>query len=290
MSGKIAASENITLRFQTSGRLAWVGVKEGDFVKKYQTIATLDKRELQKTLEKYLNTYMTSRWTYETTKDSSGDQSAMSLSVKRALEKSGFDLGSAVLDVELKNLALEYAALWTPIDGLVAKADSPLAGVNVTPTQAEFQIINPNSLYFSATADQNDVINLTASQAGVITLDAFPDSPIKSQIQSISFTPKEGETGTVYEIKMNLPPSFWLAQNLPRPESLRLGMTGDAEFIIKNYPSILAIPSKFLKSEGQTKYVWLANKNKQTVKTGLTIDNNIEIKDGLKEGDTIFEN
>ena len=32
-SGKIAANEDVILRFQTSGRLSWVGVKTGDYVK-----------------------------------------------------------------------------------------------------------------------------------------------------------------------------------------------------------------------------------------------------------------
>ncbi|PIV09530.1 hypothetical protein COS51_02315, partial [Candidatus Roizmanbacteria bacterium CG03_land_8_20_14_0_80_36_21] len=36
LSGEVAAEEDVILRFQTSGRLAWVGVKEGDYVKKYQ--------------------------------------------------------------------------------------------------------------------------------------------------------------------------------------------------------------------------------------------------------------
>lgn len=32
-SGSVDAQEKATLRFQTSGRLAWVGVTEGDVVK-----------------------------------------------------------------------------------------------------------------------------------------------------------------------------------------------------------------------------------------------------------------
>ena len=47
LSGEIDAEEKATLKFQTSGRLSWVGVKEGDYVKKYQSLASLDKRELQ---------------------------------------------------------------------------------------------------------------------------------------------------------------------------------------------------------------------------------------------------
>ena len=51
ISGSIEADEHATLRFQTSGRLVWVGVKEGDYVKRYQSIASLDKREMQKKLQ-----------------------------------------------------------------------------------------------------------------------------------------------------------------------------------------------------------------------------------------------
>ena len=51
LSGKVDADEHAVLRFQTSGMMSWVGVKEGDYVKKYQGLATLDQRELQKTLK-----------------------------------------------------------------------------------------------------------------------------------------------------------------------------------------------------------------------------------------------
>ena len=48
ISGTVEAEEKVTLRFQTSGRLNWVGVKEGDYVKKYQSVASLDQKEVKK--------------------------------------------------------------------------------------------------------------------------------------------------------------------------------------------------------------------------------------------------
>lgn len=57
ISGKIKAEEDIALHFQTSGKVSWIGVKEGDMVKKYQTIATLDTQEIKKNLDKKLNTF-----------------------------------------------------------------------------------------------------------------------------------------------------------------------------------------------------------------------------------------
>ena len=66
-SGSVDAQEKATLRFQTSGRLAWVGVTEGDVVKKYQSIASLDQRQLKKQLEKELITYDKQRLTFDNT-------------------------------------------------------------------------------------------------------------------------------------------------------------------------------------------------------------------------------
>jgi len=48
LAGSVSADEIASLRFQNSGKLAWVGVKEGDKVKKGQAIASLDKEQLRK--------------------------------------------------------------------------------------------------------------------------------------------------------------------------------------------------------------------------------------------------
>src|SRR3990167_6975077 len=113
LSGQIEAEEHVTLRFQSSGRLSWVGAKEGDYVKKFQTIASLDQREVQQNLKKYLNTYMDSRLDYDQeledanikyTGGLTGDARRAAL---RVLDQAQFDLNNSVIDVELKKLAID---------------------------------------------------------------------------------------------------------------------------------------------------------------------------------------
>ena len=180
---------------------------------------------------------------------------------------------------------MEYASLWSPIEGLLVTQNVPVAGTNVTPTQAEFQIVNPKTVYFSAAADQADIVKLAAGQNGEITLDAYPDQPVKSAISSIAFTPKSGETGTVYEVKMALP-----VDN--SQYRYRLGMTGDANFIIREIPNALAIPTKIIKSNSDgTKFVWLNNKDqrvKRVIAVGDSFDSLTEIKSGLSENDLVY--
>ena len=164
LSGEINAEEKVSLKFQTSGRLAWVGVKEGDYVKKYQTLASLDQRDIKNRLQKYLNTFVSQRLTFDQTKDDYWNKQydlseSIRKSAERTLQDSQYDLNNSVLDVELQSLTVEYANLWTPIEGIVIHVSAPFAGVNITPAGADFEVVNPKTLYFSLTAEQRYFIN-----------------------------------------------------------------------------------------------------------------------------------
>lgn len=281
LSGKIDAEEATALRFQTSGRLSWVGVKEGDFVKKYQLIAALDQRETEKTLKKYLNTYLDTRWDFDQQKDDYKDK-AISTAMQRVLDQAQFALDNSVLDVEIKNLAVEFSNLFTPIEGIVIKVDAPFAGVNVTPTGAEFEVVNPKTIFFSVSADQTEVTKLHEGLNGEIVLDSYPDKTLKTKVRFISFIPSTGETGTVYEIKTTIDEDNDNYQ-------YKMGMTGDVNFILNKKKS-LAIPTNFINSENGKKYVYKVINGKKTkifIKTGDEYDSYTEVKNGLKEGDLL---
>lgn len=290
LSGTIDADEHTVLRFQSSGKLVWVGVKEGDYVKKYQTIASLDQRQMQMQMKKYLLAYQNDRSSFDQSQDDNKND-LIDLSVdlrnkaQRLVSEAQANLDSAVVDVQLQNLSLEYANLYTPIEGIITRVDSPFAGINITPAQAEFEIINPKTIYFSATADQADVINLKEGMEGSIVLDSYPDKPISGNIIHIAFVPKAGETGTVYEIK--------IAMNLDDVDNrYRFGMTGNVDFTTREKNNILAVPSISIKTEKNNKYVFVKNadnKVKTYVETGDKISDNTVIISGLKENDVVYD-
>jgi len=284
LSGEIDAEEKVSLKFQTSGMLNWVGVKEGDWVKRYQTIASLDQRELEKSLKKSLNTYMKTRWDYDQTNEDYKDQ-AVTDAIQRIKDKAGFDLDNAVIDVELKDIALKYASLYSPIEGIVTHIEVPYAGVNITPATAQFDIVNPKTIYFSAKVDQTEVVKLKENLTGVINLDPYPDLEIKGSIKTISFVPKEGETGTVYEVKIAI-------NDNNDDYKYRLGMTGDVSFELQDKKDVIAIPASFVKTENGKNYVWKLEAGKRTktyIKIGEEIDGEVEVLSGLKEEDVIYD-
>ena len=290
ISGAIDAEEKITLRFQTSGRLAWVGVKEGDYVKKYQGIASLDKREVEKNLKKKLLAYMNERWDFEQLHYDNlvlgrpiSKVGELTIEERTILEQAQFDLESSVLDLEIQTLAAEYANLWTPIAGIVTKVAAPFAGMNITPATAEFEIINPSTVYFSATADETEVTKLKESLAGKLVLDAFPDDKLTGVIDKISFTPKSGESGTVYEVKFKF-------TNLHGTDNYRIGMAGDVDFVTGSINKAVYIPTKFIQEEKAKTYVFVKRQvknEKVQVKTAEEINGDTVILSGLKVNETV---
>lgn len=293
IAGEVDALEKVSLRFQTSGLLTWVGVKEGQMVKKHQVIASLDKRELQNSLTTYLNSYTKTRNDFEQAQSDNKDWETKGMTdeareaVKRSLGKEQMDLNNSVLAVEAKSLALKFANLITPIEGIVTQVESPVAGQNITPSTATFEVVNPKTLYFSALADQTEVTKFKVGDTGSIIFDSLPDKKVTGTVQSISFIPKSGETGTVYELKIGLD------TEATSGGQLRLGMTGDVEFVFSKLEKVVAIPVVYLKkTDGKYFVSVLKNKTpqKQEVTIGKEIDGNVEIISGLQENEVLYSN
>lgn len=287
VSGEMNVDEKVSLKFQSGGRLAWVGVKEGDYIKKGTGIASLDQRQLEKTLQKYLNTYSKQRQSFEQTVDNN-DQLTLSLSqdlrnqAQRLIEQGQFDLNNSVIDVEVQTLAKENTYLTSPIDGVVTRVDAPKAGMNVSITD-QYEIINPDTMYFSIAVDQTDVVKMTVGQRGKIILDAFPDNELYGTVSSIGYIPQTDETGTTYEVKMLLESYRFIP---------RVGMTGDVEFVMKELSNAIAVPLEYIEETDDKAYVYkkIDNKfQKVEITTGPEYDGMVEIKQGLYAGDTISE-
>lgn len=289
-SGKVKSEKEIGLKFQTSGKLAWVGVKEGDSVKQWQAIASLDKKELQKKLEKEVNDYMNERWnfeedreTYHVTTDDL-DKYTLSNTVRRILEKAQFDLNNTVLDVEIAHETQELATLVSPISGIVTHIDIPVAGVNITPATAVFTVADPNQVVFEANVDEVDIGQIKAGQGAILTLDAYPEEEIETKVEKISFTATTTRGGgTAFPVKFTLPEN----QNL----KFKLGMNGDVEIILQEKESVLVVLSEAIIKRGEKYYVFVVKNGvakKQEIKVGLETETETEILGGVSEGEEII--
>lgn len=291
LSGEMKAKEQYTVRFQTTGLVTGIHSAEGETVTKNQLLASLDQRKLKNDMQQLLNTYMDSRWNFEQVKNDNqttaelAAQQAVRERAQRLIDRSQFSLNNSVLDVEAQALALEFASLYSPINGIVTKAPEITTGINITtPSQAEFEVVNPDSLYFEALADQTEVTLLQTGKIATLFLDAFPDSTLSGVLQSISFTPQQGEVGTVYAIDISI-----AALNR---DQFRLGMTGDVTFVTTSKENALLVPLSFVTSKAGKRYMKIKENNKiveKEVTTGLENDTDIEILSGITEGTVVYD-
>lgn len=285
-SGKTKSDTSVELKFQGSGKLLWVNVKEGDMVQAYQAIAGLDAREVQKNLEKSLRDYSAQRNDFEhmtrVTYDNIFDPTkAPNDTIRRILEKNQWDLDKAVLDVELRHLALEYATLVTPIAGIVTHVDTPVAGVNVTPATAMFAISDPSSLVFEANVDEIDVGRLVIGQPATIALDAFADTTFSGKISYISFVSEtSGGGATVFPVKITF----------DQPQNLRIGLNGDVSIEVAKEEQVLTVPIEAVREDDEGKYVFRKT-GESFERVAVTVGNQNEdiivIKSGLSDGELV---
>lgn len=286
-SGKTKSQNQVDLKFQTSGKLAWVGVKEGENVKKWQAIASLDKEQLKKDLQKDLNDYMNERWDFEQTQEDyqqTKERLLVTDAIKRILEKAQFDLNNAVIDVELADLAVRLATLASPIEGIVTHIDTPIAGVNITPATAVFTIADPNSVIFVVNVDEADVSQISLGLRAKIALDAYSDQVFEGQVSKISFsaiTTTGG--GTAFPVEITLPENSDLR--------FKVGMNGDTEIVTQEKENVLVIPTSSVFIREDKNFVWKVVggvAKKQEVKIGLEVEDLVEVIDGLTEGEKVI--
>jgi RND family efflux transporter MFP subunit len=286
VSGIVDAQRKAQLRFIAGGKITYLGAKRGEFVKKWQTIATIDQRELQKRLDKTLNNYMTERWDWEQTQDDTKDR-WLPKDESRQVDQKQWRLKNTVLDVEIQSIAISNTVMSAPFDGILVHSPIDTANVQVLASDY-FKLIDPTSLIFKAEVDEEDVAQLTLGQPSTITLDAYSDETLNSQIDYISYQSAETRSGTVFLVEFPL--------NSDDLNKYRLGMNGDAQIELARKENVLTVPIIATKERGNKFFVDVKTANGQTagsqteekqIETGLETDEYIEVISGLTEQDKI---
>ena len=206
--------------------------------------------------------------------------------------------------LRLAEKALDDSVLKAPIDGVVVFNSPATAaslgaassggggatvggkvaeGSAVSPASAPFTVVDLNALNFTAEVDEADVNRVKVGMNVDITLDAFPGETFKSQVVRINPVAQPTATGgTIFEVEVALDDTG---------KDILIGMKGDATIKVSSQANALTVPVEALFSEGGTDYVYVvtsASKLKKTeIRVGATTDTEVEVMQGLKEGDVV---
>ena len=279
-SGIVRAEQIARLRFLAGGKVVSLGAKEGDMVKKGQTIAVIDRAALQKQLQQNLNSYERERYDWEGFKEDIKD-TASTTDIERSVKSNQLFLNDTVLNVEIQSIAIRNTVLTAPFAGVLTVSPTTTAGVQLTAADY-FEIIAPESMQFVARIDEADIAQIAEGQSAVIELDAYRDAPIDSTVTKISFSSVETGSGTQFEVEFPL---------ITTAGQLRLGMNGDVTIKLGKSENALTIPLLATRTRGGKTYVDVKTGDSQTeereIETGIETDDRIEVVSGLSESDEI---
>jgi RND family efflux transporter MFP subunit len=282
ISGIVDAKEKARMRFLAGGKLVYLGAQEGEWIKKWQTIASIDKSTLQKQLNQNLNAYMSERWDFEDGQDSY-NYNLETKPVRKTLDQEQWDLENTVLTVEIKDIAIKNSSLYAPFAGVLVKSPSPVTGVQLLATDY-YEIVNPKTLIFKAEVDESDIGLLSMNQQAKVELDAYDEEIIDTYLNYIAYSSSINSTGTVFIVEFPID-----SEDI---DKYRIGMNGDAKIILESKDNVLIVPFEATISRDGKDYINIKNDRgeaeEREITLGLETDDYAEVTSGLEEGEFIL--
>jgi HlyD family secretion protein len=285
LSGEINATNYAKLAFETSGKIIYVGVKEGEKVNKGRLISKLDSTVLNSNYQIAMSNLRiydaTAQNVLDQVKDNSTDETFAQKDTRTTAEANKDKAYEAVI-VAKRNL--DGASLYTPFNGIITYLAHPFSGVYTSLGAVEAEIIDLSTIYFDVLADQTEVTKIQVGQKVEIVLDSFEDKAFEGKVLNISFVPKIGESGSVYAIKVNF-------NNVDLINSqFKIAMTGDAKFITNEKDNVLYLPNNFINQDKEGNFIKITKKGeKKYITTGIESEEYTEVIGDIKEGFVVYD-
>ena len=148
-------------------------------------------------------------------------------------------------------------------------------------------VANMNDLIFRGNIDETEVGRLTTGMTMKITIGALQDLKFDARLEYISPKATNQNGANQFEIKaaVNLPTSS---------EQIRSGYSANAEIVLAEARGVLSVPESAIEFSGNDTFVYVVKGSgkektyeRRKVTTGLSDGINIEIRSGLKKGETV---
>jgi HlyD family secretion protein len=281
-SGTLEGTDSADLKFKISGKLAYLSVEPGERVDKGDLIAGLDTQDLQINLQKAYNNFeakdATAKRVEDDVKDNANDETHTQKEERTAAQKAR---DSAYDDINAAKRAFQDAAIYSPISGIVTKAD-PNPGQVVSPADTIAVIVDDSDFVFEAEVDESDLGKVKLGQMADVTLNSYGDQKFNAYVAEITPSTQTTDSGaTVVIVKLTLgkPPINFVS-----------GLNGQADIITDSVSNVLVLPLDALMENNDVYVVRGKNYEKLKVETGIQSDTEVEVKSGLNAGDQVVTN
>lgn len=150
-------------------------------------------------------------------------------------------------------------------------------------------IADMRDLMFRGTVDEIDVGKLSTLMSTRLKIGSLPDAVVTGTLSRIAPQAKEKDNARLFDVEIELDPS----KNI----TLRAGYSATAEVIIREKKDVVTIPERLITFEENGKKAFIeipadgpqVSPKKVEIKTGLSDGLNIEVTEGLKQGEKVIE-
>jgi RND family efflux transporter MFP subunit len=302
-SGYVIARRKAAVASKGTGRLVYLGVEEGDQVKRGQIIARLEDDDVMAALRRARADLAAAEAELKDATESlkrqkmllerdfvaQAEYDAAEARYKRVLAS----IDSARFAVREAEVAVDYTKIVAPFDGTVLRKNAdvgeimaPLAGA-ASSRAAVVTIADMSSLEVDADVAEANITRVKNEQACEIRLDAYPDQAYQGYVSKIVPTADRAKATVMVKIRFK----SYDRRVLPEMSAKVTFLAHDVATEQGDSEPLLALPAAAVASRNGRQVVYQVEKNyavEVPVVTGRALGSLVEIKKGVKEGDKVI--
>jgi RND family efflux transporter MFP subunit len=316
-SGYVVAQRKSALASKVTGRLIWLGVEEGNFVKKDQVVARLENQDVSASKDQAAANVNVARFNLEQAQAELRDATASfnrnkELLSRGVVARQTYDnvlaryekavagvaaaeaaLKAAIAALEGATALLEYTLIRAPFNAVVLTKDADIGDI-VTPLGAAANakaavvtIADMSSLEVEADVSESNLSRIKPGQPCEIQLDALPDLRFRGEIHMIVPTADRSKATVMVKVRFIDKDSRILPEMSAKVAFLSRPVTGD-----EKRPRI-ALNQAAVINRKNLKEVFIV-KGGRVVETPISLGgpmgDMIEVLEGVKVGDRVVLN
>jgi len=270
----LEAEQESNVMAKVRGIVKDIFVEEGDKVKSGQILAKLEDEQLEIEEKRAKSIFEKSRNDYKRSQE---------LFDKKLISAENFDnvkfeYENQKANYELTKLNLDNTVIKSPIDGIVS-ARFIKKGNLINTNDQLFHITNTTRLLAILHVPEHEMAKIKSGQTTLLKIDALKEHVINGQVERISPVVNPG-TGT-FKVTVSV---------TERSGMLKPGMFTRVQIVYDTKKNAVLVPKSAIieKNNGQSVFVVRDSvAYEKNIKTGYANGDNIEITEGLSEGEVV---
>ncbi|MEO8231104.1 MAG: efflux RND transporter periplasmic adaptor subunit [Ignavibacteriota bacterium] len=303
-SGYVVAQRKAAIASKGTGRLIFLGVVEGDQVKKNQVIGRLENNDIVAQLDQAkanLSLQQAGLTDAQNTFSRVQDLFNKGLSSQQEFDQAQSNLNRVLASIEVAKagirvaeVSLENTLIRAPFDGTVLTKNAEVGeivapfGGSTTSKTAVVTIADMKSLLVEADVSESNIEKISANQDCEITLDAYPEKSYSAYVFKIVPTADRSKATVLVKVGFKK----YDSRVLPEMSAKVSFFTEPVDTSIANQKPILVIPESAIRNENGKNYVFTIADNKAVkneITTGQKLGSYFEVLSGLQSGQKVID-